>query len=166
MSGDHDHTPRDFGPVFAWAIGLNATYVLVEAGFGFASSSLALLADAAHNLTDVGGLVLAWAAVALTRRPPTERHTYGLGRTSILAALLNSVALMIAVGALAWEAIGRFSAPVDIAGGTVLWVALLCIAINAGTAYLFMRGRKNDINVEGAFLHGILHFTLAAISSP
>jgi cobalt-zinc-cadmium efflux system protein len=153
MSGDHDHTPRDFGPVFAWAIGLNTTYVLVEAGFGFASGSLALLADAAHNLTDVGGLVLAWAAVALTRRPPTERHTYGLGRTSILAALLNGVALMIAVGALAWEAIGRFSAPVEIAGSTVLWVALLGIVINAATAYLFMRGRENDINVEGAFLH-------------
>ena len=153
MTGDHNHVPRDFGPAFAWAIGLNTTYVIVEAGFGFFSGSLALLADAAHNLTDVGGLVLAWAAVALTRRPPTEKHTYGLGRTSILAALVNGVALMITVGALAWEAIGRLSAPVEVAGGTVLWVALLGIGINAGTAYLFMRGREHDINVDGAFLH-------------
>ena len=153
MTDDHNHVPRDFGPAFAWAIGLNAAYVVVEAGFGFVSGSLALVADAAHNLTDVGGLVLAWGAVALSRRAPSERHTYGLGRTSILAALVNGVALMIAVGALAWEAIGRFSAPAEVAGGTVLWVALLGIAINAGTAYLFMRGREHDINVEGAFLH-------------
>ena len=153
MSGDHNHVPRDFGPAFAWAIGVNAAYVLVEAGFGYISGSLALVADAAHNLTDVGGLVLAWGAVALSRRIPSARHTYGLGRTSILAALVNGVALMIAVGALAWEAIGRFSAPAEVAGGTVLWVALLGIAINAGTAYLFMRGREHDINIEGAFLH-------------
>ncbi|MDX2258798.1 MAG: cation diffusion facilitator family transporter [Hyphomicrobiaceae bacterium] len=153
MSGNHNHVLRDFGPAFAWAIGLNATYVIVEAGFGFVSGSLALLADAAHNLTDVGGLVLAWGAVALSRRTPSARHTYGLGRTSILAALVNGVALMIAVGALAWEAVGRFSAPAEVAGGTVLWVALLGIAINAGTAFLFMRAREHDINIEGAFLH-------------
>lgn len=153
MTGEHDHVPRDFGPAFAWGIGVNAAYVVVEASFGFFSGSLALLADAAHNLTDVGGLVLAWAAVALSRRAPTGKHTYGLGRSSILAALINGIALMIAVGALAWEALGRFSTPIEIAGGTVLWVALLGIAVNAGTAYLFMRGREHDINVEGAFLH-------------
>ena len=124
MTGDHDHTPRDFGPAFAWAIALNAAYVVVEAGFGFLSGSLALVADAAHNLTDVGGLVLAWGAVALSRRKPSDRHTYGLGRTSILAALVNGVALMIAVGALAWEAFGRLSAPAEVAGGTVLgWLS-------------------------------------------
>ena len=94
MSGDHDHTPRDFGPAFAWGIALNAAYVIVEAGFGFLSGSLALVADAAHNLTDVGGLVLAWGAVALSRRKPSDRHTYGLGRTSILAALVNGVNVM------------------------------------------------------------------------
>ena len=153
MSGDHSHVPRDFGPAFAWAIGLNAAYVVVEAGFGFVSGSLALVADAAHNLTDVGGLVLAWGAVALSRRTPSTRHTYGLGRTSILAALVNGLALMIAVGALAWEAVGRFSAPAAVESGTILGVALLGIAINAGTAYLFMRGREHDINIEGAFLH-------------
>ena len=153
MSGDHSHVSRDFAPAFAWAIGLNAAYVIVEAGFGFVSGSLALMADAAHNLTDVGGLVLAWVAVALTRRTPSARHTYGLGRTSILAALVNGLALLIAVGALSWEAVGRFSAPAYVSGGTVLLVALLGIAINAGTAYLFKQGREHDINIKGAFLH-------------
>ena len=153
MTDTHNHATRDFGPAFAWAVGFNAAYVGVEAGFGFVSGSLALLADAAHNLTDVGGLLLAWGAVALSRRTPSERHTYGLGRTSILAALVNGVALLIAVGALAWEAVGRFSAPAEIPGGTVLWVALLGIAINTGTALLFMRGREHDLNAKGAFLH-------------
>ena len=153
VTGDQNHATRDFGSAFVWAIGLNAAYVVVEAGFGFVSGSLALLADAAHNLTDVGGLLLAWGAVALSRRIPSERHTYGLGRTSVLAALVNGVALLIAVGALAWEAVGRFSAPAEVPGGTVLWVALLGIAINTGTALLFMRGREHDLNVEGAFLH-------------
>ena len=165
VTGDHNHATRDFGPAFAWAIGLNAAYVVVEAGFGFVSGSLALLADAAHNLTDVGGLLLAWGAVALSRRSPSERHTYGLGRTSILAALVNGVALLIAVGALAWEAVGRFSAPAEVPGGTVLWVALLGIAINTGTALLFMRGREHDLNVEGAFLHMAADAAFRAVSS-
>lgn len=154
----HDHAShanvrRSFGPAFAWGIGLNAAYVLIEATFGLITGSLALLADAAHNLTDVGGLVLAWGAMVLGRRSPSERHTYGLGRASILAALVNGAALMIAVGALAWEAVGRFSSPADVPGATVLWVALLGIAVNTGTALLFMRGREHDLNVEGAFLH-------------
>ena len=153
----HDHAahaaPRDFGTAFAWAVGLNAAYVIVEAGFGFVSGSLALIADAAHNLTDVAGLLLAWGAAALSRRRPSERHTYGLGRASLLAALVNGVALMIAVGALATEAIGRFWTPAEVPGSTVLWVALLGIAINTGTALLFLRGRGHDLNVEGAFLH-------------
>jgi cobalt-zinc-cadmium efflux system protein len=154
----HDHSnhalaPRDFGPTFALAVILNAGYVLVEAGFGFVTGSLALLADAAHNLTDVAGLLLAWGAVALSRRKPSPRHTYGLGRASILAALINGVALMIAVGALGWEAIGRFSVPAEVPGMTVLWVAALGIVINTGTALLFLNGRKNDLNVESAFLH-------------
>lgn len=156
LSHDHaSHTDvgRNFGPTFAWGIGLNAAYVVIEATFGFMIGSLALLADAAHNLTDVGGLVLAWGATVLGRRSPSERHTYGLGRASILAALGNGVALMIAVGALAWEAVGRFSSPAEVPGATVLWVALLGIFINTGSALLFMRGRENDLNVEGAFLH-------------
>jgi cobalt-zinc-cadmium efflux system protein len=150
---DHESVPRDAGVAFAWGIGINITYVVVEAAYGVASGSLALLADAAHNLTDVLGLLLAWGATIMGRRIPTALHTYGLGRASILAALLNGAALMIAVGALAWEAIGRFWAPPEVASGTVLWVALLGIAVNAGTAMLFMKGREHDLNIEGAFLH-------------
>ena len=97
--------------------------------------------------------MLAWAAVVLARRAPSERHTYGLGRTSILAALVNSVMLLIAVGALAWEAVGRFWSPAEVPGVIVLWVALLGIVINTGTALLFLRGRERDLNIEGAFLH-------------
>lgn len=113
---DHSLAARDFGVAFGWAIALNLSYVVVEAGFGFASGSLALLSDAAHNLTDVGGLVLAWGAAVLSRRAPSAQHTYGLGRASILAALVNGVALLIAVGALAWEAIMRFVAPAEVPG--------------------------------------------------
>lgn len=154
----HDHASHagakaDFGTAFAAGAALNIAYVLIEAGFGFYSGSLALLADAAHNLTDVAGLLLAWGAVALGRRSPSDRHTYGFGRASILAALANGLALFAAVGALAWEAIQRFSAPNEIPGAIVMWVALLGIAINAGTAMLFMKGRKDDLNVDGAFLH-------------
>jgi cobalt-zinc-cadmium efflux system protein len=147
-------TPRtDFGTAFAVGAGINIAYVLIEAGFGFYSGSLALLADAAHNLTDVGGLLLAWGAVALGRRRPSDRHTYGFGRATILAALANGLALFAAMGALTWEAIGRLSSPIEIPGAIVLWIALLGIAVNAGTALLFMKGRKDDLNVEGAFLH-------------
>jgi cobalt-zinc-cadmium efflux system protein len=113
---DHSLAARDFGVAFGWAIALNLSYVVVEAGFGFASGSLALLSDAAHNLTDVGGLVLAWGAAVLSRRAPSAQHTYGLGRAAILAALVNGVALLIAVGALAWEAIMRFVAPAEVPG--------------------------------------------------
>lgn len=154
----HDHAAharasRDLGPVFAWAVGLNAAYVVVEAVFGFVTGSIALLADAAHNLTDVAGLLLAWGAVMLGKVSPSARYTYGLGRTSILAALVNGTALMIAVGALAWEAIGRFRSPAEIPGATVFWVALLGIAVNAATAMLFMKDREKDINIKGAYLH-------------
>jgi cobalt-zinc-cadmium efflux system protein len=149
----HPSAPHDAGAAFAWGIGINISYVVVEAAYGVASGSLALLADAAHNLTDVMGLLLAWGAAILSRRIPTAVHTYGLGRASILAALVNGAGLMIAVGALAWEAFGRFWSPAEVASSTVLWVALLGIAVNAGTAMLFMKGREHDLNIEGAFLH-------------
>jgi len=154
----HDHAShatvtREFGSAFAWGVAVNAAYVVIEAGYGFATGSLALLADAAHNLTDVGGLLLAWGAASLSRRLPSARHTYGMGRASILAALVNGGVLLIAIGALAWEAFGRFATPAPVPGSTVLLVALIGIAVNAGTAFLFMRGREHDLNVEGAFLH-------------
>ena len=119
----------------------------MEAAYGFVSNSTALLADAGHNLSDVFGLVLAWAAVWLSRRRPTARHSYGLGRSSILAALANAVLLLIAIGAIVWEALSRFSNPHPIATGPVVWIALVGIAINAFTAWLFMRGSKTDLNV-------------------
>jgi len=117
------------------------------------AQSLALLADAGHKLSDVLGLLLAWGASALARRPPTQRRTYGLRRSSILAALFNAIFLLVSVGAIAWEAIRRFNQPADVAGKTVIWVALVGIAINTATALMFMSGRKGDLNIRGAFLH-------------
>lgn len=148
----HSHSVA-FIPAFAWAAGLNATYVVVEAGFGFSTGSLALLADAAHNLTDVLGLLLAWSAAILARRSPTRRHTYGLGQATVLAALANAIMILIGVGAIAWEAIQRFGEAIEVPAGTVLWVAALGIAVNTGTALLLLRARQANLNARGAFLH-------------
>jgi cobalt-zinc-cadmium efflux system protein len=154
MASHHDDKQSlDVGPAFLWAVVLNTTYVLVEALFGFLVGSLALLADAAHNLTDVFGLLIAWGAFVVGRRRPTERHTYGLGRATILAALANGIALLIGVGALVREAIERIAAPEPVAATTVLWVAAIGIAIKSGTALLFVKERSRDINTRGAFLH-------------
>jgi cobalt-zinc-cadmium efflux system protein len=156
VAHDHDHSAPpvgDLAPAFKWAVILNAGFVIVEAGFGFATGSLALLADAAHNLTDVAGLLIAWGAATLARRPPTLRHTYGLGRTTILAALANAISILVGVGAIIWEAIQRFAEPTPVVAGTVLWVAAIGIAVNAGTAMLFLKDRHSDLNARGAFLH-------------
>lgn len=162
MSG-HDHggghaghahaAPADFGRAFALGIGLNLVYVAVEAGVGLAIGSMALVADAGHNLSDVAGLALAWGGAALARRRPTRRFTYGLKGASVLAALANAVLLLVACGAIIVEALRRFSEPAPPPGVTVMMVAGVGILINGFTAWLFMRGRKGDINVRGAFLH-------------
>ncbi|MFZ1430869.1 MAG: cation diffusion facilitator family transporter [Geminicoccaceae bacterium] len=149
----HDHAPKDFGRAFAIGVSLNLGFVLIEAFYGYVADSLALIADAGHNLSDVFGLLLAWGAAWLSRRAPTPRRTYGYRRSSILAALANAVVLLIAVGGIMWEAIRRFGAPAPIDGGIVMWVAAVGIAVNAGTAMLFMSGRKDDLNIQGAFLH-------------
>ncbi len=149
----NERQESDAGPAFLWAVILNESYVFLEALFGFWIGSLALLADAAHKLTDVFGLLLAWGAFVAGRRRPTERHTYGLGRATILAALLNGIALLIGVGALVHEAVGRIFAPEPVAATTILWVAAGGIAINFGSAFLFAKERVRDINVGGAFLH-------------
>lgn len=163
MAGHHDHAPgSNAGSAFLWAVVLNAVYVVVEALFGFWAGSLALLADAAHNLTDVVGLLVAWSAFAVGRRRPTARHTYGFGRASILAALFNGIALLIAVGALVREAIGRISAPEPVAALTILWVAAIGIAVNSATALLFVKDRTRDINVGGAFLHMVADAAVSA----
>ena len=158
MSGvhHHDHEPvraADGGAAFRWAVLLNLGYVLVEAGAGLRVGSLALLADAAHNLTDVAGLLLAWGAAALAGRRPSARFTWGLGRGTILAALANAVAILVGVGAVVWEAVGRLAAPPPVPGGVVLAVALVGIAVNAGTALLFREQARHDLNARGAFLH-------------
>jgi cobalt-zinc-cadmium efflux system protein len=154
MTGDHHHddTPAS-GTAFPVGLVLNAGYVAVEAGFGFATGSLALLADAAHNLTDVAGLLIAWGAIALARRRPTARHTYGLGRATVLAALSNGIAIVAGMGAIAWEAIRRLGEPTPLLAGTVLWVAAAGIAVNGITALMFMRNRQSDLNIKGVFLH-------------
>lgn len=149
----HEHGAPDHQRAFALGIGLNLAFVAIEAGFGFWANSLALLADAGHNLTDVLGLVLAWVASHLARRPPTVRRTYGLRRASILAALLNAVLLLVAVGGIAWEAIRRLMAPEPVSEMTVMAVAAIGVVVNTATALLFMSGRKDDLNIRGAFLH-------------
>ena len=138
---------------FAIGIALNTAYVLFEVIFGIAGHSLALLADAGHNLSDVLGLLLAWGASAIAQSAPTKRRTYGFRGTSILAALFNAIFLLVSVGAIAWEALRRFNAPTEVAAMTVIWVSLLGIGINTATAFMFMSGRKGDLNIRGAFLH-------------
>ncbi len=149
----HGRPSSGHGAAFAIGIALNLAFVALEAVYGLISGSLALIADAGHNLSDVFGLVIAWGATVLSRRPPSRRFTYGLGHSSILAALVNAVVLMLAAGAIALEAVRRFADPQPVAGATVMLVAGVGIAINLGTALLFLRGRKHDINIRGAFLH-------------
>lgn len=149
----HSHAPAGFGRAFVIGIGLNAGFVILETSAGLASGSLALLADAGHNLSDVAGLVVAYAAYLLSQAKPTRRFTYGYRGSSILAALFNALFLLVACGAIAWEAIGRFGAPPAVAGRTVIVVAAIGIVINAGTALLFARGRRGDMNIRGAYLH-------------
>jgi cobalt-zinc-cadmium efflux system protein len=147
----HHASPSERG--FALGVGLNLGYVAIEAGAGLWAGSLALLADAGHNLSDVLGLLLAWGAARLARRAPTPRHSYGWRRASILAALGNAALLLVAVGAIGLEAVGRLREPAPVATGAVLWVAALGVLVNGGTALLFMRGREHDLNRRGAFQH-------------
>jgi cobalt-zinc-cadmium efflux system protein len=149
----HAHAPASFGKAFAIGITLNAAYVAAQVFYGLVAHSVALLADAAHNLGDVLGLVIAWVAMRLATRMPTQTRTYGWGRGTILASLANAVVLLMACGAIAIEAIQRFGHPQPVASGIVVWVAAIGIAINGATALLFMRGRKDDLNIRGAFLH-------------
>lgn len=153
MSHDHDHAPTNYGKAFAIGVALNLGFVLVEAFYGWQASSLALLADAAHNLSDVVGLLLAWAAFAAARLKPNLRHTYGWRRGSILASFANAILLLVAMGSLAWEAIQRMQTPAPMEAGTVMVVAGIGVIINTVTAWLFLTGSKGDLNIRGAFLH-------------
>ncbi len=138
---------------FAIGIALNTVFVIVEWMFGVLSGSLALIADATHNLGDVLGLILAWGAASLARRPPSARFTYGLGGSTILAALANAMLLLVAIGGIAWEAIQRLGSTQAVDAPVMIWVALLGVAINGATAWLFMAGGKKDLNMRGAYLH-------------
>ena len=149
----HSHAPTSFGAAFAIGVSLNTAFVIAELVFGYAANSLALISDAVHNLSDVMSLLLAWGALWLSGRKPTDRHTYGYRRASILAALINAGLLLLVVGGIAVEAIDRLRNPGEVAGSTVLWVASLGIVINGATALLFMRGRDTDLNIRGAYLH-------------
>ena len=153
---EHSHAPANFNRAFAIGIVLNLVFVGIEAFYGWRVNSLALLADAGHNLSDVAGLVLAWGGALAGRLRPDARYTYGFKRASILAAFANALLLLVAMGALAWEAIGRLLSSEVILqeqGVTIMVVAAIGIVINTATALLFMRGRDSDLNIRGAFLH-------------
>jgi cobalt-zinc-cadmium efflux system protein len=149
----HHHAPASFDRAFAIGIAVNTLFVAIEAFYGWKVNSLALLADAGHNLGDVAGLILAWGGALAGKLRPDARYTYGWKRASILAAFANAVLLLVAMGSLAWEAVGRLSAPEPTQGLTVMVVAAIGIAVNLGTALLFMRGRDDDLNIRGAYLH-------------
>ena len=155
MSGhDHDHHHHDdFESAFVLGIALNVAIVLLEAVFGFLAGSMALIADAGHNLSDVLGLVVGWAGAVMAKRSPSPRFTYGLKKASILAALVNGLFLLVAVGAIAAEAVRRLFQPATAEAHTMIWVAAVAIAVNGATALLFARGRESDINVRAAFQH-------------
>ena len=169
MSQDHDHDhdhhrhghghhhhalpEAGHGRAFALAIGVNSLFVGIEFIYGFIANSTALMADAGHNLSDVLGLVLAWAAAVLAKRAPNARYTYGMRSTSILAALGNALLLLVACGAIAWEAVHRLMSAAPVEGMTVSVVAAIGVAINGFSAWLFMAGSKGDLNIRGAYLH-------------
>jgi cobalt-zinc-cadmium efflux system protein len=152
-SHEHRHAPADFDSAFGIGIALNIVFVAIEAYFGWRIDSLALLADAGHNLSDVIGLVLAWGGALAGRLRPDARHTYGWKRAGILAAFINALLLLVAMGSLAWEALHRLQSPQAVEGWTIMVVAAIGIVVNTVTALLFMRGSKDDLNIRGAFLH-------------
>jgi cobalt-zinc-cadmium efflux system protein len=158
----HAHAPKDFGPAFTIGITLNVGFVVVEVVYGLLANSMALVADAGHNLGDVLGLAMAWVATVLAQRAPSQTYTYGLRGGTILAALANAVLLLVTVGAIAVEGVRRLIHPTEVASLTVMVVAAIGIVINGVTAWLFASGRKVDINLRAAFLHMFYDALLSA----
>ncbi|HWI77454.1 MAG TPA: cation diffusion facilitator family transporter, partial [Sphingomicrobium sp.] len=152
-SHGHDHAPANFTRAFFIGIALNSVFIAAEVAAGFFADSVALLADAGHNLSDVLGLALAWAAAAMAARPRSDRFTYGLKKAPILAALFNAIFLLVAIGAILLEGIQRLFHPEPADGRVVMVVAAIGILINGMTAWLFASGRKHDLNIRGAYLH-------------
>jgi cobalt-zinc-cadmium efflux system protein len=158
----HDHAPQNFGRAFAIGLVLNVAFVTIEVIFGLVAGSTALLADAGHNLSDVLGLLLAWGGTMLAKRAATKRFTYGYKGSTILAALFNSLLLLVALGAIGLEAVQRVVAPSPVAGGIVSLVALVGVVINGITAWMFSRGRHDDLNIRGAYLHMLADAAVSA----
>ncbi|QKG70242.1 cation diffusion facilitator family transporter [Erythrobacter mangrovi] len=152
-SHGHSHAPADFGRAFLIGVILNSAFVVVEAAYGWISGSMALIADAGHNLSDVLSLLFAWGASIAAKRPPSDRFTYGYKSSTILAALANAGLLLVAIGAILFETLHRMAEPPAVQGETMVIVAGIGIVINTATALLFLRGRHDDINIRGAFLH-------------
>jgi len=153
MAHNHSHDSKNYNFAFALGIGLNVLFSAVEAGFGIYADSLALLADAGHNLSDVLGLILAWGAALMASRAATETRTYGFRKVTIMASLASAIILILALGGIVWEALGRFMAPEPVDGLVVILVASIGVIINTVTALLFLSGQKHDLNIRGAFLH-------------
>jgi len=153
MSHDHNHQRSNYNRAFAIGVVLNVIFVAIEAGYGVAAGSLALIADAGHNLSDVLSLLLAWGAGFLATKAATEKRTYGYRKVTVVASLASAILLLFALGGITWEAIGRFFAPKPVEGMTVIVVAAIGVVINTVTALLFVSGGKHDLNIRGAFLH-------------
>ena len=153
IAHNHTHNTMNVHSAFAVGIALNTAYIMIEVIYGLKADSLALLADAGHNTSDVLSLLVAWGATSMAQKKPTQHRTYGFRRTTILASLVNAIILLIAIGAVAWEAIQRISHPQPVVAGVMIWVASVGVLINAGTALLFLKGRRQDLNIKGAFLH-------------
>jgi cobalt-zinc-cadmium efflux system protein len=155
---EHNHTHNhdiNLGNAFKIGITLNILFIVLEATYGFLSNSMALVADAGHNLSDVLALVFSWVAVILSQRKPTLKFTYGFRRSTILVALLNTMLLLAAVAFIVWETIERLGKPMEINSNSVIAVAAIGIAVNGFTAWLFMKGKKHDVNIRSAFVHFI-----------
>jgi len=153
MSHDHSHQSGNYNRAFAIGITLNIAFVVIEAGYGILAESLALIADAAHNLSDVVSLLLALVASVLAKKAATEKRTYGWRKATVIASISSAILLLVALGGITWEAIGRFGNPTPIEGATVIVVAAIGVVINTLTALLFIKGQKDDLNIKGAFLH-------------
>ncbi len=153
MSHDHNHQISNYNRAFAIGVILNVIFVAIEAGYGVAAGSLALIADAGHNLSDVLSLLLAWGASLLATKPATEKRTYGFRKITIMASLASAILLLVALGGITWEAVGRFFDPKPVEGMIVIAVAAIGVVINTVTALLFVSNQKHDLNIRGAFLH-------------
>jgi len=153
MGHDHSHAVGNYNRAFALGIALNITFVVIEAVYGVLAESLALIADAGHNLSDVVSLLLAWGASLLATKAATEKRTYGLRKATVMASLGSAILLLVVLGGIGWEAISRFRNPAPVEGVTVIVVAAIGVVINTLTALLFVSGQKHDLNIRGAFLH-------------